>query len=259
MWRTRFHFQLFACLACLAVSARGTAGDKPAYDSFDVKGVKIRYLVQGAGEPVVLIHGLYSSADTNWRLPGTVNALAKNRKVVALDLPGHGGSDKPDKEEAYGLQMVEDVVLLLDRLKIKKAHIVGYSMGGMVALKFIERHPERVLSGTLGGMGWLKDGGMLQKVWEQMPVRAGSPTPAACVNSLGKLAITETALKAIKTPVAILVGDKDPVKKMYISPLQSVRKDWRVTEIEGAGHFNCIMKKQFVDELVKWVNANSVK
>jgi hypothetical protein len=77
-------------------------------------------------------------------------------------------------------------------------------MGGMIALKFIERRPERVLSGRLGGMGWLKEGGMLQKVWEQMPVRAGSGTPSACVNSLSKLAVSEEALKAIKAPVVVL-------------------------------------------------------
>jgi serine-type D-Ala-D-Ala carboxypeptidase len=54
--------------------------------------------------------------------------------------------------------------LLLDQLNIKKAHIVGYSMGGIVALKFISEHPDRVLSGTLGGMGWLPEGGGLQKI-----------------------------------------------------------------------------------------------
>lgn len=56
------------------------------------------------------------------------------------------------------MQWVEDIVLLLDRLNIGKVHIVGYSMGGIVALKFIAEHPDRVLSGILGGMGWLPQG-----------------------------------------------------------------------------------------------------
>ena len=79
--------------------------------------------------------------------------------MIALDLPGHGGSDKPEKPEAYGPQMAEDVVLLMDHLKIKKAHIVGYSLGGMITVKLLTLHPDRVLSATVGGMGWVQDGG----------------------------------------------------------------------------------------------------
>jgi pimeloyl-ACP methyl ester carboxylesterase len=146
------------------------AGAAGAVESliFDAHGVKIHYLVDGTGEPVVLIHGLYSSARVNWQLPGTLAALAADHQVVALDLPGFGRSDKPASADAYGLQWIEDVALLLDQLKIGKAHIVGYSMGGIVALKFIAEHPDRVLSGTLGGMGWLPEGGGLQKIWEHL-------------------------------------------------------------------------------------------
>jgi pimeloyl-ACP methyl ester carboxylesterase len=98
----------------------------PTVDStFDAHGVKIHYVVEGTGEPVVLIHGLHASAEINWRLPGVLTAIAKDQKVIALDLPGHGRSDKPDNEDAYGLALVEDVALLLDHLKIDKAHIVG--------------------------------------------------------------------------------------------------------------------------------------
>ena len=233
------------------------AAEKAVFDSFDAKGVRIQYMVQGVGEPVVLIHGLHASALTNWKAPGIMDLLSKQYQVIALDLPGHGGSDKPDKEEAYGVQMVEDVVLLLDHLKIKKAHIVGYSLGGMIALKFIAEHSDRALSGTLGGMGWLREGGWLQEVWDKIPVREGNRTPAACINSMGKLALTEDALKAIKTPMTILVGDQDPVKKLYVIPLQQVRKDWSVIEIEGAGHLNCIVKKKFSEEIVKWLDKNS--
>ena len=123
----------------------------PESQFLDAKGVKIHCLVEGTGEPVVLIHGLDSSAKLNWQIPGTIDVLAKDHQVVALDLPGYGQSDKPFDARAYGMQWVEDVILLLDHLNIRKAHIVGYSMGGMVALKLIAKHPDRVLSGTLGG------------------------------------------------------------------------------------------------------------
>ncbi len=220
----------------------------PESQFFDARGVKIHYLVEGTGEPVVLIHGLDSSARLNWQLPGTIDALAKDHQVIALDLPGYGQSDKPIEPEAYGLRWVADVILLLDRLKIQKAHIVGYSMGGMVALKFIAEHPDRVLSGALGGMGWLREGSFLQKAWAHM--RSVSARGGA------ELALTEDELKAIRVPVLILVGDRDPMRTMYVVPLQKVRNDWQVIEIQGAGHLTCIVKKQFIDELEKWLDAN---
>ena len=57
-----------------------------------------------------------------------IDALKKDYKVIALDLRGCGGSGKPHDPKAYGIEMVNDVVRLLDHLKIDKAHIVGYSM-----------------------------------------------------------------------------------------------------------------------------------
>jgi pimeloyl-ACP methyl ester carboxylesterase len=129
---------------------------------FDAKGGKLHYIVEGEGKPVVLIHGLYSSARMNWQMPGIVSLLSKKYRVIALDMPGHGESDKPADEDACGLELVEDVVRLLVHLRIQKAHIVGYSMGGMIAVKFMARHQERVLSGVVGGMGWLREGSALQ-------------------------------------------------------------------------------------------------
>lgn len=233
------------------------AADEPKSDTFDAKGVKLHYLTQGKGEPVVLIHGLHSSAQLNWNLPGIVGELAKDHLVIAIDLPGHGKSDKPEKEEAYGLQLVEDIVLLMDHLKVKKAHVVGYSLGGMVAVKFMSKHPDRVLSGTLGGMGWLKDGSALQKVWDKIPAKEDARTPSAFVKSIGQLAVTEDELKKIEVPVKVLVGDRDPVKRLYVEPLKTVRKDWAVSEITDAGHIDCVAKKQFRDELTEWVRKNT--
>ena len=218
---------------------------------FDAKGVKIHFLIEGTGEPVVLIHGLDSSARVNWQMPGTIDALAKDHQVIAIDLPGYGESDKPADPAAYGEQWVDDVILLLNHLNIRKAHIVGYSMGGMVALKLIAEHPERVISGTLGGAGWLREDSVLQKIWTHMR------TPGA--RSITELALTADQLKAIRIPVEILVGDRDPMKKLYVEPLESVRSDWRVIEIEGAGHLNCIFKKQFIDEIEKWLDMNRLK
>lgn len=121
--------------------------------SFDSDGVKIHYIVEGKGEPVVLIHGFAADIQTNWGWPGVLKALAKDYQVIALDLRGHGRSGKPHEAKLYGKNMAEDVVRLLDHLKIKRAHIVGYSMGGGIALELLMHHPDRILTATIGGFG----------------------------------------------------------------------------------------------------------
>src|SRR5438093_1162706 len=76
-------------------------GGAPAPQSFDSKGVSIQYTVEGKGEPVVLVHGLFASAQLNWRLPGVIRALSRDYQVIAMDVRGHGHSGAPAKEEAY--------------------------------------------------------------------------------------------------------------------------------------------------------------
>jgi pimeloyl-ACP methyl ester carboxylesterase len=256
---TRCH-ALLTRLAVLWFSASfAFAADKPIVKTFDADAVKIGYFVQGKGEPVVLIHGWLSSAGINWALPGISDLLARDFQVIALDVRGHGLSDKPTKEEAYGRELVEDVVRLLDHLQIPKAHIVGYSMGGIIAANFLARHPDRALSGTLGGMGWLQTGGVAQLGF----ARIGKNDPhakahAVCGRSLAKLALTEKEIKAIRVPVAVIVGDKDNlIKKLYIDPLQQARKDWPVIEIKDGNHINCILKPQFREEIAAWLRKNA--
>jgi pimeloyl-ACP methyl ester carboxylesterase len=185
-----------------------------------------------------------------------IRALAAGHQVIAVDLPGHGKSESPEKPEAYGLQLVEDVALLLDHVKVKRAHVVGYSLGGMVALKFASSHPDRVQSLFLGGMGWLREGSPLQKVWENMrPGPDGCPR-AAFFQNIGKLALSEAELKKISVRAKLAVGDRDPVNRLYVQPLERVRDDWPVVEIKDAGHINCIVKELFRQEIVSWIKAN---
>jgi pimeloyl-ACP methyl ester carboxylesterase len=241
-------------VALLSFFAVASPAAEPAAGTFDANGVKIRYFVHGEGEPVVLIHGLFASAWLNWELPGITTAIAKDHQVIALDLPAYGGSDKPEKPEAYGPQLAEDVVLLLDHLNIKKAHFVGYSLGGMITMKLLTLHPERVLSATVGGMGWVQEGGRNLGLRERMGRPPNGPMEML-INSMGKLGITEDALKAIKPPVTVVIGDKDPVKGT-VGPLRRVRPDWPVVEIKDAGHMNCVLKKDFTDAIVKWLEKN---
>jgi len=229
----------------------------PVSRSFDANGVKIHFLTEGKGEPVVLIHGLYSSAEINWRLTGVMQELARDHQVIALDMPGHGRSDRPENDDAYGLRIVDDVLELMDHLQIKKAHIVGYSLGGMVAMKLLAQHPERAISGTIGGMGWFRAGSPLQRFWERIPQREGSRTPTAFLRNVGKLALSPNELKRIDLPVKVLVGDRDPCRSLYVAPLRRVRPEWPVVEIKDAGHIDCIVKQQFRDEISDWIRKQT--
>jgi pimeloyl-ACP methyl ester carboxylesterase len=246
---------LFAVLGSHSLLGGAHAADKPTTQTFDSNGVKIWYSVRGKGEPVVLIHGLLSSALINWDLPGTTALLAKGYRVIALDVRGHGLSGKPTKEEAYGAELVEDVARLLDHLKIKKAHVVGYSMGGIITAKFLAKHPDRALSGTLGGMGWLREGSIAQWGFAQMGKDGKNHPAGLCGRSLAKLALTEKEVKSIRVPVTVLVGDDDGlIEKLYVEPLRPVRKDWPVVEIKGANHLTCVLKPQFKEEIRKWLD-----
>jgi pimeloyl-ACP methyl ester carboxylesterase len=259
MARRRWLLPLLVAVVFAVPPGPARAADKAALKSFNANGVKIAYLDHGKGEPVVLIHGWLSSAGLNWALPGTTAVLAKDFRVIAVDVRGHGLSDKPTKDDAYGPQLVEDVVRLLDHLKIKKAHVVGYSMGGIIAANFLAKHPDRALSGTLGGMGWLKSGGFAQTAFASIGKKdREAMAHAVCGRSLAKLALTEKEIKSIRVPVRILVGDKDGlVKNLYVEPLKKVRKDWGVIEIEDADHLTCVIKKEFREEIAAWLKKNA--
>jgi pimeloyl-ACP methyl ester carboxylesterase len=254
-WPAARRLGAFLLLAGLPLAA---LGKPPTTDeSFRVAGVKIHYVVRGEGEPVVLIHGLNASILLNWQLTGVMGLLSKHYRVIGLDLPGHGESDRPENEAAYGVQMVEDVRQLLDHLKIKKAHIVGYSLGGAITLKFLSMHQDRVRSAILGGMGWMAPGSGVQKLWELIGERQGARSSNPCVRSVAALAVPPAALKAIHVPVEIIIGDRDPIRPLYVAPLAPVRRDWPVVDIPDAGHVTCVLNPQFKVEIKKWLDGHA--
>jgi 4,5:9,10-diseco-3-hydroxy-5,9,17-trioxoandrosta-1(10),2-diene-4-oate hydrolase len=107
----------------------------------DVGGINTRYWVEGAGSPVVLIHGLSNSIE-HWLL--NINALAAEHTVYALDLVGHGRTDKP-LSRSYDLSdLAGFVVDFMDARGIERADLIGHSLGGGVALVVAETSPERV-------------------------------------------------------------------------------------------------------------------
>ncbi len=245
----------FVRLFVLLLLAAAPLGAAVIRHEFASNGVPISYTDEGHGTPVVLIHGLTSSGDRNWRMPGTVQRLTPHYRVITVDVRGHGRSGKPESESAYGVQLEEDVVRLLDHLHIRRAHVVGYSMGGMIAMKLLVLHPDRVQSALLGGMGWLRQGSPLQEFWRNLPPpRGGGRGHASAVaRSLGELAVSEAEVRAIKLPVEVVAGDRDPVKRLYVDPLMTIRPDWPLVVIPDAGHITCVAKPQFRDAVAAWL------
>lgn len=227
--------------------------------TFDSGGVKIHYTVQGQGEPVLLIHGYTANAAINWNGPGVTKMLAEKYKVITIDNRGHGLSDKPEDPDQYGVKMVDDSIRLLDHLKIDKAHIVGYSMGGMITLKMAVLHPERMRSAILGGMGWTKPriGEIARARGAAIEERAKNKAFAACALRFYEFGITEAELKAIKVPMSLIVGGNDPLKNSSVEPLKAARPDVPMTVVEGATHISCIAKPEFKEAISKYLAAQA--
>ncbi len=113
--------------------------------------VRIHYVVEGSGRPMVLLHGFGGSCE-QFHFMGWMDALRGHYRLVGIDARGHGGSDKPHEPEAYRMELrVGDVTAVLDHLGIPRAHALGYSDGGEVCLGAAKYAPERFSSLLIGG------------------------------------------------------------------------------------------------------------
>ncbi len=154
-------------------------GAASAQDStFHSGTVTIRYVDRGAGEPVVLIHGYSGSVERHWVTTGVLDSLMKDHRVIALDLRGHGKSDKPHDPAEYGPQMAQDVVRLLDHLEIRRAHLVGYSLGAALVTQLVASNPDRVETATLvAGAGYHSWSSRDEDVNERAAAELEGPVP----------------------------------------------------------------------------------
>lgn len=223
--------------------------------SFDSDGVKIRYTVDGEGEPLILVHGSRASGGLNWRMPGIVGLLAKKYQVITMDCRGHGKSDNPGPGE-YGVKMVDDVVRLMDHLKLDTAHIAGYSMGGMITMKMLAMHPNRLRSAAICGMGWVNADDERSR---RISANGSQNRYTDSINQFGDLGITEAELKAIDVPMTIIVGDKDGLYERRVKPMVAVRKDVPVVMIEGANHMTCIFDDSFREAVREAIDKHATK
>ena len=107
-----------------------------------VNDIKINYQIRGEGEPLILIHG-GSGSSMHWLYQ--VPELSKHYRVIVYDVRGHGKTDKPKQQ--YSIELFsEDLSELMNKLEIDEAHIIGHSLGGMIAQQFALNFPNRILS-----------------------------------------------------------------------------------------------------------------
>jgi pimeloyl-ACP methyl ester carboxylesterase len=283
---------LIGACALLFLMASMSYAAAPQSDSFLSNGVKIHYVTAGEGEPVVLIHGFCASIQANWVLTGVFPKLAKHFHVIALDNRGHGLSGKPHEVEKYGPEMVEDVVRLLDHLKIEKAHIVGYSMGGFMTGALVTKHPERVISAVMGGAGWSRDTddhtvidalaksldegkgilplmkalappGTVPPTEEQMKTRnqmlmltQDQKALAACIRGMMNLRVTREQLENNQVPILAVIGDRDPLKK-GVDAMEGVAKNLTVVVVKGGDHISTMRSPIFAKAVEDFLTAHS--
>ncbi len=201
------------------------AGAKTGYAA--VNGIKVYYTRTGHGSPVVLLHGGLSNSDY-WG--NQVKALAAKHTVISIDSRGHGRSSRDDKPYGYDL-MADDVVAVLDSLKIPRADIVGWSDGAIIGIDLALRHPERIgkvfaFAANTQTSG-VKDAVEKNPTFAAFIERAGkeyaklSPTPKeydAFVEQISHMWAsqpnwTDAQLASIKTPILVVDGDHDEAIK----------------------------------------------
>jgi pimeloyl-ACP methyl ester carboxylesterase len=256
------------------------AGDKPSHGYMVASdGVKIHYLVLGRGTPVVLIHGYTGYAEGNWFINGIAGALAEKHRVIALDVRGHGQSDKPHDPAMYGDRLWKDVIELMDHLGIEHAHVHGYSMGGAIVTQLLAHDPQRFITASYGGSGVREvDQEWITKLPKEEPgndpqqKEATQKLLAAPYRDQKALdAIRQgfaTALRPsidltkIQIPVLAINGEFDsPIAKTQ--RMQRELKNFKSVILPGKSHLTAIMAGYmpplYTTTLVEFINANDPK
>jgi pimeloyl-ACP methyl ester carboxylesterase len=216
-----------------------------------VNGLSMYYEIHGDGRPLILLHGAYMTIDMMGPLlPG----LARHRQVVAVEQQGHGRTADIDRPLTYE-QMADDTAALARHLDIEAADVVGYSMGGGIALQLALRHPELVRKVVLASTSFSLDG-MHAQALDMFPtitpeMFAGSPIEAeylrvapnpgdfpALVEKLTQLDSTpfewsRDAIRAIASPTLIVLGDSDGIRLEHAIELFGLRGGGVMGDLAG--------------------------
>jgi pimeloyl-ACP methyl ester carboxylesterase len=227
-----------AFLLTMLVPAVVSAQQKPTTGYAPVNGVKMYYEVHGSGEPVVLLHGAFMTITNNWT--GWIGELSKTRKVIAVEMQGHGRTADIERDISSE-NLADDVAALLDHLKIPKADLIGYSMGGGVAMQCAIRHPDKVrkvvvISSTFRRDGMVKEAldlfpKLTAEAFKGSPIEAEykklSPTPDEFPKFVKRILATATKehdfgadkLKATTAPMFFIHGDADGIRLEHVAEM----------------------------------------
>ncbi len=248
--------------------------------SFKNGAVEIAYLDDGAGEPIVLVHGFASTKEVNWVAPGWVSTITRaGRRVIALDNRGHGQSSKLYDPAAYhSARMAEDVAALLDHLDIERADVMGYSMGARITAFLAVNSPARVRSIILGGLGIrLVDGvGLPETIADALeaPSLADVSDPtgrvfrafaeqtksdlkalAACMRG-SRQTLSRAQVAGIAKPVLVAVGSKDNVAGSA-QALAALIPGARALDIPDRDHMQAVGDKAYKTGVLDFLNQRA--
>jgi pimeloyl-ACP methyl ester carboxylesterase len=250
----------------------------PTSRKFRSGSVEIAYLDEGAGDPIVLIHGFASNKETNWVHPGWVTTLTRaGYRVVAPDNRGHGASTKLyDPADYHTELMAADAVALLDHLGIATADLMGYSMGARIAAFCAVLHPRRIRSVVLGGLGiHLVEGVGLPesiayaleadslddvndptgRVFRQFAqqTRSDLVALAACIRG-SRQTLGREEVARIAAPVLIAVGTNDQVAGSA-QALAALIPGARALDIPGRDHMLAVGDRVFKAAVLEFLAA----
>jgi pimeloyl-ACP methyl ester carboxylesterase len=218
----------------------------------DANGISIYYAVYGKGSPVILLHGGLANADY-WG--NQIPALARHHTVIVMDSRGHGRSTRDSRPYSYDL-MADDVVALMDVLKVPKADVVGWSDGGTIGLDLAMRHPDRVGRIFAFGATALASGAKYSAIVNpafisfmertRREYQAYSATPdeygSFVVQIIAMWASqpnwSDAQLKTITAPVLVVYGDRDEaIKREHAEYIASAIRGAALLILPNASHF----------------------
>ncbi|GAB3914514.1 alpha/beta hydrolase [Mucilaginibacter boryungensis] len=241
-----------------------------------VNGLKVYYEVYGEGKPVVLLHGAFMTIAGNWGQ--LIPELSKTRKVIAIELQGHGHTPYSDRKLSHAT-LASDVEGVLDYLKIDSADVVGYSMGGSVAYKFAIQSPKRlrklvIISSTYKSSGWLPEINNAFKSWKpefftNTPMKAAydavAPDKTKWTKFIDQMIafapeafdFGDSNIEKISAPVLIISGDNDGLDKIELAKTYKLlggavsadlgaRPKSQLAIVPAQGHVSLMMQTQTI-------------
>jgi pimeloyl-ACP methyl ester carboxylesterase len=244
----------FALGLALTLSSQVVSAKEPAGRYADVNGLRMYYEVHGKGRPLVLLHGGGSTIESSFGR--VLPFFAKKHQVIAVELQAHGHTPDIDRPLSFE-QDADDVAALLERLKVPKADIMGFSNGGTTALQIAIRHPERVEKLVLLSATYKRSGmppgffdGMKSATLEKSlpPVLKDAylkahPDPKGLqamfnrdvARMIAFKDIDDSKIRAIQAPALVVNGDADVVRPEHAVELWRALPHARLAILPG-GH-----------------------